>query len=102
MFFVLNLLCLQGELEVVKVIPNKRIIDEKENMENQSDGGAEQYASAKETFLMLGLDLPPPQDVMEKNIIPQVLLHLMLFCLLHIDTTRRLKSLDTWSNLPRF
>jgi len=61
MFFVLNLLCLQGELEVVKDIPNKN-------------------ASAKETskmpFLMLGLDLPPPplfKDVMEKNIIPQVL-----------------------------
>jgi len=75
MFFVLNLLCLQGELEVVKVIPDKRIIDEKENMQDQSDWGAGQYASAKETFLMLGLDLPPPQDVMEKNIIPQVLLH---------------------------
>ncbi|RHN61696.1 putative ubiquitinyl hydrolase 1 [Medicago truncatula] len=87
--------CFQGELEVVKVIPNKRIIDEKENMEDQSDRGAEQYASAKETFLMLGLDLPPPQDVMEKNIIPQVLLHSILFCLLHIDMTRSLKSLDT-------
>lgn len=52
--------CFQGELEVVKDIPNKN-------------------ASAKETskmpFLMLGLDLPPPplfKDVMEKNIIPQV------------------------------
>ncbi|KAI5387933.1 uncharacterized protein LOC127100741 isoform X1 [Lathyrus oleraceus] len=70
--------CFQGELEVVKEIPNKRIGDKREN-EDQLDGAARQYASFKETlkmpFLMLGLDLPPPplfKDVMEKNIIPQV------------------------------
>ncbi|CAJ1795141.1 unnamed protein product, partial [Sphenostylis stenocarpa] len=77
--------CFQGELEVVKEIPNKGTIDKKENTEDQnnaeklSDGVNERYAFVKETskmpFLMLGLDLPPPplfKDVMEKNIIPQV------------------------------
>ncbi|XP_054783207.1 uncharacterized protein LOC129290459 [Prosopis cineraria] len=77
--------CFQGELEVVKEIPNKQITDKKENNEEQnpndklSDGGAERDAFVTETskmpFLMLGLDLPPPplfKDVMEKNIIPQV------------------------------
>lgn len=77
---------MQGELEVVKEIPNKMITDKKENSEDQnnngklSDGGSKRYASLKESskmpFLMLGLDLPPPplfKDVMEKNIIPQVL-----------------------------
>nr|XP_027186252.1 U4/U6.U5 tri-snRNP-associated protein 2-like isoform X2 [Cicer arietinum] len=76
--------CFQGELEVVKEIPNKRITEKKENIEDQNnnekllDGGTGRYASVKETskmpFLMLGLDLPPPplfKDVMEKNIIPQ-------------------------------
>ncbi|WJX11848.1 hypothetical protein P8452_02411 [Trifolium repens] len=50
--------CFQGELEVVKEIPNKMINE-----------------TSKMPFLMLGLDLPPPplfKDVMEKNIIPQV------------------------------
>lgn len=96
-FFLLHLLCLQGELEVVKEIPDKMIADKKENSGDQSnteklsDGRTERYASVKEAskmpFLMLGLDLPPPplfKDVMEKNIIPQVLLHLMLLCLLHM------------------
>ncbi|XP_027363959.1 U4/U6.U5 tri-snRNP-associated protein 2-like [Abrus precatorius] len=77
--------CFQGELEVVKEIPNKGITDKKENNEHQnnaeklSDGVNVRYAFVKETskmpFLMLGLDLPPPplfKDVMEKNIIPQV------------------------------
>ncbi|XP_020236873.1 U4/U6.U5 tri-snRNP-associated protein 2 isoform X2 [Cajanus cajan] len=77
--------CFQGELEVVKEIPNKVIADKKENNEDQnngkklSDGVNERYAFVKETskmpFLMLGLDLPPPplfKDVLEKNIIPQV------------------------------
>ncbi|GAU21740.1 hypothetical protein TSUD_328650 [Trifolium subterraneum] len=52
--------CFQGELEVVKEIPNTRINE-----------------TSKMPFLMLGLDLPPPplfMDVMEKNIIPQVAL----------------------------
>ncbi|CAL0303264.1 unnamed protein product [Lupinus luteus] len=77
--------CFQGELEVVKQIPNKGITSKKENSEDQnnieklSDGGTERDAFLTETskmpFLMLGLDLPPPplfKDVMEKNIIPQV------------------------------
>jgi len=89
----LFLLCLQGELEVVKEIPNKGAIDKKENNENQNnaekllDGVNERHAFVKETskmpFLMLGLDLPPPplfKDVMEKNIIPQVLFH-QCYCL---------------------
>ncbi|KAF7825865.1 U4/U6.U5 tri-snRNP-associated protein 2-like [Senna tora] len=77
--------CFQGELEVVKEIPNKLISEKRENNEEQnsmdklSDGGTERHGFVTETsrmpFLMLGLDLPPPplfKDVMEKNIIPQV------------------------------
>ncbi|KAI9085917.1 hypothetical protein K1719_031994 [Acacia pycnantha] len=77
--------CFQGELEVVKEVPNKQITERKENNEEQnpndklSDGSTERDAFVTETsrmpFLMLGLDLPPPplfKDVMEKNIIPQV------------------------------
>lgn len=76
----------QGELEVVKEIPSKAIADKKENNDDQNgiqksaDGGNERDGVVTETsrmsFLMLGLDLPPPplfKDVMEKNIIPQVL-----------------------------
>jgi U4/U6.U5 tri-snRNP-associated protein 2 len=50
--------CFQGELEVVKEIPNKRMRE-----------------TSKMVFLMLGLDLPPPplfKDVMEENMIPRV------------------------------
>jgi U4/U6.U5 tri-snRNP-associated protein 2 len=50
--------CFQGELEVVKEIPNKRMKE-----------------TSKMSFLMLGLDLPPPplfKDVMEENMIPRV------------------------------
>ncbi|EXB41569.1 U4/U6.U5 tri-snRNP-associated protein 2 [Morus notabilis] len=77
--------CFQGELEVVKEIPNKTIAEKKENGDDTNgalkptDGGAENNGIITESsnmpFLMLGLDLPPPplfQDVMEKNIIPQV------------------------------
>ncbi|KAB2600912.1 U4/U6.U5 tri-snRNP-associated protein 2-like [Pyrus ussuriensis x Pyrus communis] len=71
--------CFQGELEVVKEIPNKGI-EKIENGDDQNSGAAtENKGIVKETykmpFLMLGLDLPPPplfKDVMEKNIIPQV------------------------------
>ncbi|KAF6143596.1 hypothetical protein GIB67_012395 [Kingdonia uniflora] len=70
--------CFQGELEVVKEIPNKSSIENKENG-GDGDGGTERSNVFRETsrmkFLMLGLDLPPPplfKDVMEKNIIPQV------------------------------
>ncbi|PON80701.1 Ubiquitinyl hydrolase [Parasponia andersonii] len=77
--------CFQGELEVVKEIPNKTIAEKKENDDDldgpskPTDGVTENNGVITETyrmpFLMLGLDLPPPplfQDVMEKNIIPQV------------------------------
>ena len=95
-------MCLQGELEVVKEIPNKLITEKKENSDFQnsteklSDGGTERDAFVTETskmpFLMLGLDLPPPplfKDVMEKNIIPQVLMHFLLsfYCICSADGT---------------
>ncbi|XP_044509686.1 U4/U6.U5 tri-snRNP-associated protein 2-like [Mangifera indica] len=76
--------CFQGELEVIKEIPGNAISEKKENGDDLNaaqitDGGSEQNTIMKETsrmsFLMLGLDLPPPplfKDVMEKNIIPQV------------------------------
>lgn len=50
--------CFQGELEVVR-----------------TEGANVVTETSRMPFLMLGLDLPPPplfQDVMEKNIIPQV------------------------------
>ncbi|TXG69708.1 hypothetical protein EZV62_004643 [Acer yangbiense] len=77
--------CFQGELEVVKEIPNKTGTKEDEDDQNgvqkitEGGGGGGHDNIARETcrmpFLMLGLDLPPPplfKDVMEKNIIPQV------------------------------
>ncbi|KAJ7969023.1 U4/U6.U5 tri-snRNP-associated protein 2 [Quillaja saponaria] len=77
--------CFQGELEVVKEIPNKAITKKKETSDDQkstwkvADGGTEHGSNVTEVsrmpFIMLGLDLPPPplfKDVMEKNIIPQV------------------------------
>ncbi|KAJ4826695.1 hypothetical protein Tsubulata_030024, partial [Turnera subulata] len=76
--------CFQGELEVVKEIPNKSITEKKENDVDEDgeqktvDGGTENGVvteTSRMPFLMLGLDLPPPplfKDVMEKNIIPQV------------------------------
>ncbi|XP_062088229.1 uncharacterized protein LOC133794820 [Humulus lupulus] len=70
--------CFQGELEVVKETPNKSIAEKKEDGD-ELEGVTERNGIITETyrmpFLMLGLDLPPPplfQDVMEKNIIPQV------------------------------
>ncbi|CAN6446546.1 unnamed protein product [Victoria cruziana] len=76
--------CFQGELEVVKEIHKKVSSEKKENSELQNDESAMEdelenghvfVEKSKMTFLMLGLDLPPPplfKDVMEKNIIPQV------------------------------
>ncbi|KAK1576875.1 hypothetical protein Q3G72_017144 [Acer saccharum] len=76
--------CFQGELEVVKEIPNRTGMKEDEDDQNgvqkiiESGGGGGHDNITRETcrmpFLMLGLDLPPPplfKDVMEKNIIPQ-------------------------------
>ncbi|KMT04214.1 hypothetical protein BVRB_8g185090 [Beta vulgaris subsp. vulgaris] len=70
--------CFQGELEVKKEIQSKGTV-ERRLKGNDQNGGSENPNVITETskmpFLMLGLDLPPPplfQDVMEKNIIPQV------------------------------
>ncbi|XP_057470410.1 uncharacterized protein LOC130759331 [Actinidia eriantha] len=76
--------CFQGELEVVKELHGRSVSEKRGNSDEQNngsaaDGGTEHNNIFTETsrmpFLMLGLDLPPPplfQDVMEKNIIPQV------------------------------
>ncbi|KAK0597959.1 hypothetical protein LWI29_030227 [Acer saccharum] len=78
--------CFQGELEVVKEIPNKTGMKEDEDDQNgvqkitEGGGGGGHDNIARETcrmpFLMLGLDLPPPpplfKDVMEKNIIRNI------------------------------
>ena len=65
-----NVICsdyfLQGELEVIKEFQNGEGISGNMNREIN-----------RMPFLMLGLDLPPPplfKDVMEKNIIPQVII----------------------------
>ena len=74
---------MQGELEVVKEIQKKPLIEKKEINEEQNKmiiaDDENTNGVVKETstvpFLMLGLDLPPPplfKDAMEKNIIPQV------------------------------
>ncbi|CAL9125664.1 unnamed protein product [Musa textilis] len=75
--------CFQGELEVVKEIQAKLLIEKKDNDEQYNVTVAEAGSSidnvvreaSRVPFLMLGLDLPPPplfKDAMEKNIIPQV------------------------------
>ena len=67
----------------MKEIPNKGFFEKKENGDFQNKvTTADEHADViletyRMPFLMLGLDLPPPplfQDVMEKNIIPQVIL----------------------------
>ncbi|CAN6193387.1 unnamed protein product [Urochloa humidicola] len=75
--------CFQGELEVVKEVHRKHIMEKKEDG-NELNGDAGSVVgtadgtvteTSKVPFLMLGLDLPPPplfKDAMEKNIIPQV------------------------------
>ncbi|KAG8056704.1 hypothetical protein GUJ93_ZPchr0002g24489 [Zizania palustris] len=69
--------CFQGELEVVKEIHRKHIMEKKEDGdEHNGDAGSDVVTeTSRVPFLMLGLDLPPPplfKDAMEKNIIPQV------------------------------
>ncbi|KAK9706331.1 hypothetical protein RND81_07G117100 [Saponaria officinalis] len=75
--------CFQGELEVVKEVQGKGLIERRENDGQNQDattnGSSDNSNVVREIsrmpFLMLGLDLPPPplfKDVMEKNIIPQV------------------------------
>ncbi|CAA0826485.1 Ubiquitin C-terminal hydrolases superfamily protein [Striga hermonthica] len=73
--------CFQGELEVVKEIPSKKLVERKENGDNQNNGNGDDSVdnvnseTSKMPFIMLGLDLPPPplfKDILEKNIIPQV------------------------------
>jgi U4/U6.U5 tri-snRNP-associated protein 2 len=80
----LKSLLLQGELEVVKEVHKKHIMEKTEDGD-ELNGGASSVVgtdgmvteTSKVPFLMLGLDLPPPplfKDAMEKNIIPQVCL----------------------------
>ncbi|KAJ1692852.1 hypothetical protein LUZ63_009550 [Rhynchospora breviuscula] len=71
--------CFQGELEVVKEIPKRPLVENKENGSEENNNKAANEEVVTETsrvpFLMLGLDLPPPplfKDAMEKNIIPQI------------------------------
>ncbi|KAK3134406.1 hypothetical protein QOZ80_6AG0548730 [Eleusine coracana subsp. coracana] len=75
--------CFQGELEVVKEVHRKHIMEMKEDGKEQNGEAGSEVGTAdgvvtetsKVPFLMLGLDLPPPplfKDAMEKNIIPQV------------------------------
>ncbi|KAJ4783549.1 Ubiquitin C-terminal hydrolases superfamily protein [Rhynchospora pubera] len=71
--------CFQGELEVVKEIPRRHLVENKENGSEENNNRAANEEVVTETsrvpFLMLGLDLPPPplfKDAMEKNIIPQI------------------------------
>jgi len=69
---------LQGELEVVKEVHRKHIMEKREDGDAGSAVGTADGTvteTSKVPFLMLGLDLPPPplfKDAMEKNIIPQV------------------------------
>jgi len=73
---------LQGELEVVKEVHRKHIMEKREDGDENGDAGSAVGTAdgtvtetSKVPFLMLGLDLPPPplfKDAMEKNIIPQV------------------------------
>ncbi|CAL5049789.1 unnamed protein product [Urochloa decumbens] len=75
--------CFQGELEVVKEVHRKHILEKKEDGDELNGDAGSVVGTADGTvtetskvpFLMLGLDLPPPplfKDAMEKNIIPQV------------------------------
>lgn len=76
--------CFQGELEVVKEIHRKHIMEKKEDGDEQNGEACSAVGTSNDgvvtetsrvPFLMLGLDLPPPplfKDAMEKNIIPQV------------------------------
>lgn len=93
----------QGELEVVKEVHGRAVADKKENGDVLNNGSAgdsvvEAQNLFQETsrmpFLMLGLDLPPPQDVMEKNIIPQVYLCLKCLYLVIIYQVLRYKAPD--------
>jgi U4/U6.U5 tri-snRNP-associated protein 2 len=78
-------LFLQGELEVVKEVHRKHIMEKREDGDELNGEAGSVVGTAdgivtetsKVPFLMLGLDLPPPplfKDAMEKNIIPQVCL----------------------------
>ena len=77
-------------MEVIKETPNRAITEKKQNADDQNSDqritdGRTKHGIFMETsrmqFLMLGLDLPPPplfKDVMEKNIIPQVIMHYVI------------------------
>ncbi|KAK1272393.1 Ubiquitin carboxyl-terminal hydrolase 8 [Acorus gramineus] len=77
--------CFQGELEVIKEkIHSRAVLEKNENGDEQvkmagtEDGTTQDDVMLEKyrmSFLMLGLDLPPPplfKDALEKNIIPQV------------------------------
>lgn len=82
----------------MKEIHSKALTEKKENGDDQ-DAGSEGSSVVMETsrmpFLMLGLDLPPPplfKDVMEKNIIPQVGVHMLLMSSAQLDTHTTITS----------
>jgi hypothetical protein len=88
----LESLFVQGELEVVKEVHRKHIMEKREDGDELNGDAGSVVGTADGTvtetskvpFLMLGLDLPPPplfKDAMEKNIIPQV-------CHLHLVFSR--------------
>ncbi|RAL40281.1 hypothetical protein DM860_006351 [Cuscuta australis] len=65
--------CFQGELEVVKEMHSRPVAETIGDSENKAINFITE--TSRMPFLMLGLDLPPPplfQDILEKNIIPQV------------------------------
>ncbi|VFQ62623.1 unnamed protein product [Cuscuta campestris] len=65
--------CFQGELEVVKEMHSRPVAETNGDSENKAINFITE--TSRMPFLMLGLDLPPPplfQDILEKNIIPQV------------------------------
>lgn len=65
--------CFQGELEVVKEMHSRPVVETNGDSENKAINFITE--TSRMPFLMLGLDLPPPplfQDILEKNIIPQV------------------------------
>ncbi|ONK69253.1 uncharacterized protein A4U43_C05F20920 [Asparagus officinalis] len=72
--------CFQGELEVVKEIQRRSLLERTGTEDEQANTvvageGLNNVETSRVPFLMLGLDLPPPplfKDAMEKNIIPQV------------------------------
>jgi hypothetical protein len=88
----------------VKEIQNRKVNEKKEETEKQQKvTGMEDKAEPDDVvreicrmpFLMLGLDLPPPplfKDVMEKNIIPQVILSFINIISFHVEILFTIQS----------